>query len=117
MDGHIEQALLEFQHPQLKVPHHAPSHHEPPKCGQRTQHAKIDDADELDLLQINHTQQVIGKLLHCGRAVDPTMLHAINNTSMNAARGAEATMKATVHLLNCAATHTPTQRLSIGRVT
>ena len=33
------------------------------------------------------------------------MLHAVNDMSINEAQGTETTMKATAHLLNCAATH------------
>ena len=78
MDGCMEQALLEFQHAKPKVPCHAPSWCERPHCGQRVQHAQTDDTDTLGALQINHVQKIAGKLLCCVRAVDPTMLHAIN---------------------------------------
>ena len=105
MEGYVEQALLEFQHASPKVPYHAPSRYERPNYGQKVQYAKADDTNDLEASQVNYIQKVVGKLLYYARAVDPTMLHAINDISISAARGTEATMKAAVHLLNYAATH------------
>ena len=105
MDGHIEQALKEFEHVMPKNRHHSPSKHEYPRHRSRAWCTKIDESELLSLEQITFIQQVMGKLLHHARAVDPTMLHAINDVSLTVSKGTEETMKAVVHSLNCASAH------------
>ena len=109
MDDYVAQALSEFQHSMPKVPYHAPSKYVAPAYGQRVQYAAVDESSLLAPGKIKFIQQVIGKLLYYARAVDPTMLHAINDISIKTARGTEATLKATVHILNYAATHPNTE--------
>ena len=105
MDGYIAQSLLEFEHEAPSVPYHAPSRYTPPKFGQRIQYATVDESDVLGNEKINFIQRVIGKLLYYARAVDPTMLHALNDIALTASKGTEATLNAAMHLLNYA--HTP----------
>ena len=52
--------------------------------------------------EITFIQRVVGKLLYYARAVDPTMLHAINDISLSTSKGTEATLDATTYLLNYA---------------
>ena len=105
MDGYVAQALLEFEHAAPKVPYHAPSRYTPPRFGERIQYATVDESDLLASDKITFIQRVIGKLLYYARAVDPTMLHAINDIALSASKGTEETLKATLHLLNYAHTH------------
>ena len=87
----MAQALLELKHEAPSVPCHAPSRHDPPKFGEKIQCAKTDDADLLGSDIITFVQQVVGKLLHHARAVDPAMLHAIDDTALTASKGTKAT--------------------------
>lgn len=105
MDGYVKQALLEFQHPTPKKHYYAPSRYTPPSYGQKVQFAKVDETAPLTGEKINFIQRVVGKLLYYARAVDPTMLHALNDISISAAKGTEATLEATIHLLNYAASN------------
>ena len=105
MDGYVAQALLELEHVEPNKAHHAPSKYDVPKYGARVQYAKVDQTAPLGLKQIRFIQRAIGKLLYYARAVDPTMLHAINDISLSTSKGTEATLDATVHLLNYAHTH------------
>ena len=105
MEGYIKQALLEFEHAEPRTPHHAPSRYTPPQFGSRIQYAKVDETELLPKEKITFIQKVVGKLLYYARAVDPTMLHAINDISLNTAKGTEATLDATIFLLNYAHTH------------
>ena len=109
MDGYVAQALRKFQHLTPKNRYHAPSHCETPRYGAKVQYAKVDATEPLGGEQVQFIQKVVGKLLYYARAVDPTMLHAINDISLSTSKGTEATMRATVHLLNYAATHPDTE--------
>ena len=62
----------------------------------------MDKSKALDKTKITFLQRAVGKLLYHARAVDPTMLHAINDMSLSASEGTEATLEATTHSLNCA---------------
>ena len=103
MNGYVEQALEELQHPKPKRPEWAPSHMERPNYGATIQYAETDDTEELDENRIKYKQRAIGKLLYYGRAIDNTMLHAINDIAT--AKNTEKTMNAVKHLLNYAATN------------
>ena len=109
MDGYVKQALLEFEHEGPKTPYCAPSRYALPKFGSRVQFAKVDETAPLSSDKINFVQRVVGKLLYYARAVDPTMLHAINDISLSAAKGTEATLDATMFLLNYAHTNQNTE--------
>ena len=108
MDGYIEQALLEFEHEASRA-QHAPSAYIQPKFGAKVQYATVDTTAPLHAKQIQFVQRVIGKLLYYARAVDPTMLHALNDIALTASKGTEATLRATVHLLNYAHTYPDTK--------
>ena len=86
MDGCVKQALLELEHPPPTRPVDAPSKCAFPKHGGRVQHAKVDESSSLEPMKVTCMQRVTGKLLHCAKAVDPTMLHANNEISMSAAK-------------------------------
>ena len=109
MDGYVKQALLEFEHEAPKTPYHAPSRYTPPKFGTKVQFAKVDETAPLTKNKITFIQKVVGKLLYYARAVDPTMLHAINDISLSASKGTEATLAATMFLLNYAYTNPNTE--------
>jgi hydroxypyruvate isomerase len=55
--------------------------------------------------QTKKLQQVVGTFLFYARAVDPTMLHALNALAAAQSKGTQATVEALVHLLNYCATH------------
>ena len=103
VDG--KQTLMVFEHWAARTPHHAPSRHTPPQFGLRVQFVKVDESAPSSKDEMTFAQKVVGKLLHCARAVNPTMLHAINDTSTSAAAGTEATLDAMLCLLNCAHTN------------
>ena len=105
MDGYVKQALMELEHTARDKPCHAPSRYDLPKYGSRIQYAKVDETAPLTPDKINFIQRAVGKLLYYARAVDPTMLHAINDISLCATKGTEATLDATMFLLNYAHSH------------
>jgi len=106
MPGCVERALQRFQHPAPAQGQHSPHKCQDIKHGAKTQCATpSDDAPVLDATDVKRVQEVTGAFLHCARAVDSTMLKALNAIASQQAKGAEATMKAVTHLLNCAAAH------------
>ena len=109
MPGHVKQALAEFEFLASDTPCCAPSKCNTPAHGKSIQCAHADDTEPLDKPKIQCMQRVIGKLLHHARAVDPTMMHAINHIASTATKGTEATSAATTCLLNCANTHPDTE--------
>ena len=105
MEGCIAQALLEFQHAVPENRHHAPSRRIMPKCGAKVQCTHVDNSESLNKAQMKFAQKVVGEPLNHARAVDPTVLHAVNNIFPSASKGTEETLKATVHSLDFASTH------------
>ena len=102
----MKQALLEFEHEAPRTPCHSPSRYTSmPKYGSRVQYVKSDETAPLNTEQITFIHRVVGKLLYYARAVDPTMLHAINDISLTVSKGTEATLDATMYLLNYAHSH------------
>ena len=61
--------------------------------------------------KITFAQKAVEKFPHHAQAVDPTMLHVINDTSLGASKGTEATLTATTHPLNHAATFPETKAI------
>ena len=79
MPGYIKKTLLKYQHPEPRKPQHAPHKWDKPQYIQTTQYAKpVDKTPKLDAEGIKHIQKVIWDLLYYDRAIDRTMLMAIN---------------------------------------
>ena len=98
----MKQALPKFEHSAPRKPHHALLQHAQPQFGSEVQHAKVDNTAPMTKEKMTFMQPAVGKLLHCAWTVDPTMLHAVNDISLSAAKGTEATLDGTMHSLNCA---------------
>ena len=96
MPGYVRQALLELEHELSTRKYHSPSRYMPPSYGAKVQYAAVDTSAPLTPKKINFIQRAVGKLLYYARAVDPTMLHALNDISLSAAKGTQATLDATI---------------------
>eukprot|EP00957_Ditylum_brightwellii_P042884 3246473-Ditylum_brightwellii.AAC.1 len=90
MPRYIEAALQKFQHVPSKCPQHAPHKAETPTyhCGPQLA-PEPDLSPPLNSKQKNCVQQVLGTLLFYARAVDPTMLVAINSIAVQQAAPTE----------------------------
>ena len=64
-----------------------------------------DTSPELSPLQKNHIQKVCGKFLYNGRAVDSTLLHALNELSIKATTATETTQEALMQFLDYCASN------------
>ena len=105
MPKYIENILLKAQHNPL-TPTYTPYKWTPPQYGQRIQHTKPEDTSPLlDKKGKKYVQSILGSLLYYARAVDPTMLVALNELSAEQANPTQNTLPKITQLLNYAATY------------
>lgn len=109
MDGYVENALRELEHTAPNQFHYAPSKYNQPVYGQRVQYSKIDQTAPLSPTAIKWIQRCTGKFLFYARAIDNTMIHALNNIATATVNGTEATLAATKYFLNYAASNPNTE--------
>ena len=93
MPEYVKQGLCKFQHI-LKQKCYSPSPFTPPIYGKKTQMAKIDTTAPMSADDKKLLQQVCGKFLYYARAVDCTMLHALNDLATRVNNGTQQTVKA-----------------------
>eukprot|EP00804_Cyclotella_cryptica_P012262 CCRYP_013844-RA/>CCRYP_013844-RA protein AED:0.25 eAED:0.25 QI:0/0/0/1/0/0/2/0/707 len=105
MPGYVKKALSQFQHPTPQTPQHAPFPATPINYGARQQYAKAPStATPLDPKGKKFIQQVCGKFLFLGRAVDPTLLCPISAIASQSSKPTVETLKQTKQLLDYIAT-------------
>jgi hypothetical protein len=105
MPTYVPKALAKFQHKPPKSPQHAPHLWTKPVYGQKVQYANTDTSALLDKSGTQRVQSVSGTFLYYARAVDPTILPALNEISNNQAKPTVLTGKACDHLLDYLYTH------------
>eukprot|EP00804_Cyclotella_cryptica_P028785 CCRYP_018721-RB/>CCRYP_018721-RB protein AED:0.41 eAED:0.41 QI:0/0/0/1/0/0/3/0/816 len=99
--GYVKKALSQFQHPRPQTPQHAPFPATPINYGARQQYAQTPSTTTLlDPKGKKFIQQVCGKFLFLGRAVDPTLLAIASQSS----KPTVETLKQTKQLLDYIAT-------------
>ncbi len=105
MPNYVSKALKQFQHIRKPKPQHAPYPCAKINYGAKKQYAtQVSQAPPLDKQGKKFIQQVCGKFLFLGRAVDPTLLCPISAIASQSANPTEDTMKQTVQLLDYLAT-------------
>jgi Reverse transcriptase (RNA-dependent DNA polymerase). len=105
MPGYIEKVLTKFQHPPPRRKQDAPAPWNQPAYGQRIQYAVDDTSPAADKAQKTRIQQIVGSLLYYARAVDYTMLVALNDISHEQNNPTTQTLHKVTQLLDYAATH------------
>jgi len=95
----VPKALAKFKHPPPRLPQHAPHAWTVPVYGQKTQYASEDCSPLLDEDETTRVQAISGTFLYYARAVDPTILPALNEISNQQSKPTEKTAKATHGLL------------------
>ena len=105
MKGYVKQALEELKHIFTGKHHYAPSKLDRPDYGAKIQFAKIDTATPLSLVQIKHIERVVGKFLYYARAIDNTMLHALNEIASSKSKGTQTPWEAVKYVLNYASSN------------
>ena len=102
MIGYVEQALKELEHFPSKRHQSAPSRAPGKQYGAKVQYVQDDETAPLTEIQIRYLQRVIGKFLWYARAIDNTMLHALNDIGSSATKGTTATQRAVRHFMDYA---------------
>jgi hypothetical protein len=105
MPDYVPKALAKFQHPPPKSKQHAPHQWTQPVYGQKVQYANKDTSPFLDKKNTQRVQSVSGTFLYYARAVDPTILPALNEISNNQATPTKVTGQACDLLLNYLTTY------------
>jgi hypothetical protein len=105
MPDYVPKALAKFQHPPPKTKQHAPHQWIQPIYGQKVQYANKDTSPLLDKKDTQRVQSVSGTFLYYARAVDPTILPALNEISNNQATPTKVTGQACDLLLDYLTTY------------
>jgi hypothetical protein len=105
MPKYIPAMLKKLQHPHPKKPQHAPHHWSKPVYSKRLQMTPIDTSPPQTTKGICQVQSIIGSILYYARAVDPTMLPALNDISSKQSKATEDTQRQCTMLLDYAATY------------
>jgi hypothetical protein len=105
MPGYVTKTLEKLQHNSPAQPQHAPHQWTQPAYGQKLQLAPVDTSPKLDKAGTLFVQSCVGSFLYYARAVDPTMLPAINKISATQAAPTTKTLDACNMLMDYAATY------------
>jgi len=101
MPGYVEKSLKQFGHVWNGKKQHAPFPSAPIRYGAKKQYATEEsNAPELDKKGKKFIQQVCGKFLYLGRAVDSTLLCPISAIASQSSKPTEDTMKQAQQLLD-----------------
>jgi len=106
MPQYVKKALERFNVPHLSHRTDSPLLYTPPSYGKSVQQlpTATDTSPRLPLTDIKWIQQVIGVFLYYARAVDPTMLQALNKYASLQAEPTQNVMKGVERFLQYAAT-------------
>jgi hypothetical protein len=105
MKNYVKKALKQFQHKMPTKPVNGPAMFVEPEYGKTVQYNTVDTSAPLGPAGVKKIQEVTGKFLYVGRAVDNTMLHALNELCIAATRGTKQTGMALEHFLNYCASN------------
>ena len=87
MPNYIQKALQKYQHKPPARPQHAPMKWNRPDYGRKVQYAIEDEnLDQLGKAETKEVQSKCGTFLYYGRAVDPTILVALNEIGRDQSR-------------------------------
>ena len=109
MPDYVIQTLERLCHPLPDRPQYAPHTWNKPVFGRKVQYANYDESPLLDAAGIKFVQSTVGSFLYYARAVDPTMLVALNEIGQQQAKPTEKTLQACKMLLDYAATYPNTK--------
>jgi hypothetical protein len=79
MPGYITNVLNKFQHDAPRTPQHIPSKYITPVYGAKMQFATQDNSPPLAAKQCTEIQKITGSVLYYSRALNPTVLMALND--------------------------------------
>ena len=101
MPGYVEKALKEFQHEQPSRQQNSPYVAAPKRYGAKAQLVDDpEDSKEVTAAEKKFIQQVTGKFLYLGRAVDGTLLTPLSAIASKQSSPTEDTLSRTKHFLD-----------------
>ena len=104
MPNYVADALIHFQHIRTSGTYSA-SPFTAPVYGKQQQMAPTVLTPSFTPAETKRLQKVCGKFLYYARAVDSTMMHALNDLASQTTTATKTTAKAMVHFLNYCATY------------
>ena len=107
MPGYIPKLLKRLQHEPPSRPEYSPHDHSPivfPKKGERQFTPLSDDSPHLSPVETKKVQSIVGALLYYGRALDNTILPALNDIAMFQSCPTKYTMNKCKRLLDYVST-------------
>ena len=106
MPKYILAVRLKFQHKDPPKACHAPHEWNVPAYGKRVQYiSKPDESPFLNKTEPITVQSITGSILYYARAVDPTMLPALNDIATQQAKPTQKTLRKCYQLLDYCATY------------
>ena len=108
MPGYIPKVLEKFQHTRPSQPQHSPywtPNYSPTRPNQRQFVPDPDTSARLDPQLTTRVQSIVGSLLYYGRAVDNSILPALNTISAHQSCPTQNTLARCHHLLDFVASH------------
>jgi hypothetical protein len=109
MHGYITNVLNKFQHDAPRTPQNTPSKYITPVDGAKMQFSTQDNSPPLTATQCTEIHKITGSILYYSRAVDPTVVMALNDIATEQTSATEKTKTAPCQLLDYLATHPDTK--------
>ena len=101
MPNYVQKQLVKYRHNAPKRRQYCPYEPAPVQYGRKSQELPVEEESKLlDKEGKLCVQQVIGSFLYHARAVDMTILHALNSIAADSSKPTELTMKHVAQLLN-----------------
>ena len=93
MKSYVNKALQEFLHWTPIKPVYGPTKYNQPKFGKKIQYSENESKQPVNEKLKQKIQQVAGKFLYAGRAVDNTTMQALNELSIEASQATKETQE------------------------
>ena len=106
MAGYVKKQLIRYKHVKTSKPQNTPLQPAPKKYGSASQEPPPpDESPLLNESEIKLVQQIVGSFLYYGRAVDPTILHALSTIASEQGHATENTLRKCNKFLDYMAWH------------
>jgi hypothetical protein len=101
MPNYVQKQLVKYRHNAPKRPQYCPYEPAPVQYGRKSQELPVEEESKLlDKEGKLRVQQVISSFLYYARAVDMTILHALNSIAAESSKPTERTMERVEQLLD-----------------
>ena len=105
MPAYVQQALNKFQHTKPTRLQHSPHKWNEPVFGQQIQYATVDESTPLNAKETRLVQSIVGTFLYYARAIETTILVALNEIGTQQSAPTDRTMQEVKWFMNFLAHH------------